>query len=272
MAASAFWMTVWALGADPADRDRDPLSDLFVAYLPRFLAIGALLTAVGEFYRGEVRSLEAMRAAEADRTVLEQQTLQARLRHARGTDRAHFLFNTLANVRRLYETDHATGEAMLERLMRYLQVALPSMRDDRSTLEREGQLITATCSCSRCAWGGAWSSHRHRSGAAAGRGAADDAADAGRERDQAWPGAAARGRPGRGRRASGRATGFASKWPIPVAASVAIPRAAAPGSRTSGRGSRRCSAAAADFTLAARQPCGLLATIRIPITVRAVAA
>jgi hypothetical protein len=143
MAASAFWMTVWALGADPADRDRDPLSDLFVTYLPRFLAIGALLTAVGEFYRGEVRSLEAMRAAEADRTVLEQQTLQARLRTLEAQIEPHFLFNTLANVRRLYETDHATGEAMLERLMRYLQVALPSMRADRSTLEREGHLINA---------------------------------------------------------------------------------------------------------------------------------
>jgi sensor histidine kinase YesM len=84
-----------------------------------------------------------MRAADADRDALEQQTLQARLRTLEAQIEPHFLFNTLANVRRLYKTDAEAGEAMLGRLMRYLEVALPSMRDASSTLEREAQLIEA---------------------------------------------------------------------------------------------------------------------------------
>jgi signal transduction histidine kinase len=108
---------------------------------PRFAVIGGLLTVAGEFHRAQVRSIEAMRAADADRAALEQQTLQARLKTLEAQIEPHFLFNTLATVRRLYEIDPAGGEAMMERLMRYLAVALPSMRDDRSTLEREAQLL-----------------------------------------------------------------------------------------------------------------------------------
>jgi signal transduction histidine kinase len=109
----------------------------------RFGLVGGLLVVVAEFHRAEVRSLEAMRAADADRATLEQQTLQARLRTLEAQIEPHFLFNTLANLRRLYESDTAAGEAMLERLMRYLQMALPSMRSESSTLGREAELIEA---------------------------------------------------------------------------------------------------------------------------------
>jgi hypothetical protein len=107
----------------------------------RFAIVAGLLVIVGEFHRAEIRSLDAMRAADANRAALEQQTLQARLKTLEAQIEPHFLFNTLANLRRLYETDAAAGEAMLERLMRYLEVALPSMRHEHSTLEREATLI-----------------------------------------------------------------------------------------------------------------------------------
>ncbi|RZT95017.1 sensor histidine kinase [Rivibacter subsaxonicus] len=109
----------------------------------RYGLLAALLVPAGEFYRAQVRSLEAMRAAEADRATLEQQTLQARLKTLEAQIEPHFLFNTLANVRRLYETDAAAGERMLDRLTHYLQIALPSMRDEHSTLAREAELLEA---------------------------------------------------------------------------------------------------------------------------------
>ena len=109
----------------------------------RFLVPAALLVTVAEFNRREIISLEAMRAAEADRSALEQETLQARLKTLEAQIEPHFLFNTLANVRRLYETDAVAGETMLQLLMRYLVVALPSMRDELPTLGREAQLIEA---------------------------------------------------------------------------------------------------------------------------------
>jgi len=55
----------------------------------------------------------------------------------------HFLFNSLANVRRLLRTDGDAGRAMLADLMRYLEGALPRMREDSSTLAREAELIRA---------------------------------------------------------------------------------------------------------------------------------
>jgi sensor histidine kinase YesM len=109
----------------------------------KFTLLAALLTAAGEIYRWEVRSLQAMRAAEADRAALERETLQARLQVLQAQIEPHFLFNTLANVRRLYELDRHGGRTMLEQLMRYLEVALPSMRAERSTLGREAALIDA---------------------------------------------------------------------------------------------------------------------------------
>jgi sensor histidine kinase YesM len=109
----------------------------------RFALPGAMLLTVAEFHRREVRSIEAMGAAEAARIALETQTLQARLRTLEAQIEPHFLFNILANVRRLYEIDAAAGQAMLERLMEYLQMALPSMRGDAPTLGREAELVSA---------------------------------------------------------------------------------------------------------------------------------
>jgi len=117
--------------------------DGYVAVFLRFALPGALLLTVAEFHRREVHSLEAMRAAETTRNTFRNQTLQARLRTLEAQIEPHFLFNTLANVRRLYETDAASGEAMLERLMEYLEIALPSMRDDAPTLGREAELVRA---------------------------------------------------------------------------------------------------------------------------------
>jgi sensor histidine kinase YesM len=63
--------------------------------------------------------------------------LQARLSALQAQIEPHFLFNTLANVRRLYETAPSRGREMLGCLIDYLRAALPSMRSSSSTLGRE---------------------------------------------------------------------------------------------------------------------------------------
>lgn len=55
----------------------------------------------------------------------------------------HFLFNTLAHLRRLADTDPAQARDMLADLLRYLQAALPRLRRDRSTLADEFDLVRA---------------------------------------------------------------------------------------------------------------------------------
>ncbi len=44
------------------------------------------------------------------------------------------MFNTLANVKRLYETAPDQGREMLASLINYLRAALPAMRESGSTL------------------------------------------------------------------------------------------------------------------------------------------
>lgn len=55
----------------------------------------------------------------------------------------HFLFNTLAHLRRLAHTDTAAARAMLGDLRRYLAAALPDLRQAETPLARELELVTA---------------------------------------------------------------------------------------------------------------------------------
>jgi signal transduction histidine kinase len=110
---------------------------------PRYALLGGMLTIVGEFYRREMASTKAMQQAEIDRVAFEREMAEARLQVLQAQIEPHFLFNTLANVRRLYDKDLAAGGKMLENLMRYLEVALPQMRDNESTLGRDAELVEA---------------------------------------------------------------------------------------------------------------------------------
>jgi signal transduction histidine kinase len=110
---------------------------------PRYALLGGLLTLIGELYRREVASTKAMQRAENDRATLEREMAEARLQVLQAQIEPHFLFNTLANVRRLYDKERAAGARMLENLMRYLEVALPRMRENASTLAHDAELVEA---------------------------------------------------------------------------------------------------------------------------------
>jgi sensor histidine kinase YesM len=55
----------------------------------------------------------------------------------------HFLFNTLANVRRLYRKNPFAGAETIDNLMAYLRAALPQVRRTESTLGEEFELTRA---------------------------------------------------------------------------------------------------------------------------------
>ena len=85
----------------------------------------------------------ALREAQLDQHRLEEQMLQARLRVMQAQIEPHFLFNTLAHVKRLYQIDEQLAQRMLDSFCRYLEAALPRMRDDNATLGRELGLVNA---------------------------------------------------------------------------------------------------------------------------------
>jgi signal transduction histidine kinase len=91
--------------------------------------------------RAELTASEATRRAETEQ--LERSLIEARMEALQAQIEPHFLFNTLAHVRRLYQFDRAAGARMLRNLKAYLAIALPDMRRTESTLAREIAHVTA---------------------------------------------------------------------------------------------------------------------------------
>lgn len=81
--------------------------------------------------------------AELASDELRASTAEARLQALQAQVEPHFLFNTLAHVKWLYRRDPERGRHMLERLLLYLQAALPRVRQSSTTLEQELQLTRA---------------------------------------------------------------------------------------------------------------------------------
>ena len=104
----------------------------------------ALLFVIAFEYTARSRAAsEALHATSLQRMALERELAGAQLQLLQAQVEPHFLFNTLANLRRLVRTDRGAARAMLADLMRYLEVALPRLRDERSTLARETALVRA---------------------------------------------------------------------------------------------------------------------------------
>jgi hypothetical protein len=132
--AAAVVLRVWVYGSLPTFGG-DPV------YLTGVWLTWALLGALGYALFYLMREDEQQRLllcdAECADQALSAQMLQARLSALQAQIEPHFLFNTLANVRRLYETTPERGREMLSCLIDYLRAALPSMRSSSSTLGRE---------------------------------------------------------------------------------------------------------------------------------------
>ena len=109
------------------------------------LGIGFGCVAVAAYIYREKRAQDEARLhrAEAERQQLEKSVLEAKLQLMQAQVEPHFLFNTLANVQHLVETDPPSASRMLESLIKYLRAALPQMRETSTTLRRELEMARA---------------------------------------------------------------------------------------------------------------------------------
>jgi LytS/YehU family sensor histidine kinase len=78
-----------------------------------------------------------------ERSELERQALDARLRLLQAQVAPHFLFNTLANVQALVDARSPRAAEVLRTLVAYLRAAVPPLRDSATTLEEELRLTRA---------------------------------------------------------------------------------------------------------------------------------
>ena len=109
----------------------------------RWLMISAAITLIYESTRRRRRYLRQLHATQLRQKVLENQMIEARIKMMEAQIEPHFLFNTLATVKRLYRTEPAGGAKMIARLKEYLQAALPQIRHGIPTLDSEIELVRA---------------------------------------------------------------------------------------------------------------------------------
>jgi LytS/YehU family sensor histidine kinase len=79
--------------------------------------------------------------AEQQRDTLRDQAVANQLRILQAQIEPHFLFNTLANVRQLYRSSAADGEAMIDHLIVYLRCAMDDLRSETSNIVKEMNLV-----------------------------------------------------------------------------------------------------------------------------------
>jgi sensor histidine kinase YesM len=104
---------------------------------------GLLISLIFYVKRREARAAAALHKAEADRHLLSKQAVEAELKLLQAQVEPHFLFNTLASVQYLIDTDPKEANVLLGHLIGYLRAALPQLRASSSTLAREIALAEA---------------------------------------------------------------------------------------------------------------------------------
>ena len=109
----------------------------------RWMAIGALAYAFFVFRRQAEHAAAQVHDSDLQRVQIDLQMTQARLQSLRAYIEPHFLFNTLANVHRLYRTEPERGRAMLANFIAYVRAVLPQIRHDQTTLRQDVELARA---------------------------------------------------------------------------------------------------------------------------------
>jgi hypothetical protein len=138
-ALASMALRIWAAGG--SYRNFEPA--YWVAVLGLWVMIGAMACVAFSQWRAEAAERRALAELRGARDRLEAQRCEAQLAALDAQIEPHFLFNTLANVKRLYETAPARGREMMASLIDYLRAALPVMRSGGSTLGRELELVSA---------------------------------------------------------------------------------------------------------------------------------
>ncbi len=160
----------------PGDRRRNrrcsrprlmvPIKNFILEYLldqPRLYTLEYLLSHKGTFFFSafgafliglcisvffllrfrEARAAEALHKAESERLLLAKQAMESELKLMQAQIEPHFLFNTLASVQFLTETDPPQASRLLGHLLSYLRAALPQMRSASATLGQEIEFAEA---------------------------------------------------------------------------------------------------------------------------------
>jgi signal transduction histidine kinase len=120
-----------------------PPAPVMIGDALRIIFLGSMATIVWAVQRSNAKAANRLRAFALDRAALKKGMLEAELKALEAQIEPHFLFNTLANVRCLFQSDIGSAEQMLASLRVYLGAALPKFRGEHPTLGSECALVKA---------------------------------------------------------------------------------------------------------------------------------
>lgn len=129
-------------GAPPFWAVRDRLGGFVLICITGLLIAGWAVMS-GLIVQREAAVREQALAFALERSELERQALDARLRLMRAQVEPHFIFNTLANVRALVDSGSPQASAVLGSLIAYLGAAIPRLAVEAPTLAQEAELVRA---------------------------------------------------------------------------------------------------------------------------------
>jgi sensor histidine kinase YesM len=115
----------------------------FVLTICTAFVFGLVASLIVQVRLREARAREELLRAETERHLLARQAVESELKLMQAQVEPHFLFNTLASVQYLTETDPGEATRLLGHLLTYLRAALPQLRTSSTTLGREVDLVQA---------------------------------------------------------------------------------------------------------------------------------
>jgi signal transduction histidine kinase len=142
--SNAIEMHVENAAEEKVTRYNKQASTWFMSFISLLvMALFATKALVGGKKRAEAETQTANAAAE--RESMQRQLSEAKMQMMQAQVEPHFLFNTLASVEYLIETDPPRASAMQRSLIQYLRAVLPQMRENAviTNLGREADMVKA---------------------------------------------------------------------------------------------------------------------------------
>ena len=126
-------------------KDKPPpsLVMLVIGNSIHFIAWTALFVAAAEVVQRRSLTNEAIRTSQREQATMARDVLESRLAAMQAQVEPQFLFDTLVDIEKLYQRDIGAAASNLDRLITYLRVALPRLRDAGSTVAAEFELVEA---------------------------------------------------------------------------------------------------------------------------------
>lgn len=142
MAALGVQELVWALMSNKK-KESPPTAVALIGHTIVYATFSFLLVAVAEVLHRRRATSAALQATRRAQATIARGVLESRLAAMQAQVEPQFLFNSLVDIETLYRKDASRAADDLDRLITYLRVALPRLREPGSTIEAEVELVRA---------------------------------------------------------------------------------------------------------------------------------